>query len=64
MDLLKTTHCATLLPLESMKPIKTKSNNKVKLFRMMDMDITEQQFKQAQAWYKNAKKVTQINKYK
>ena len=50
--------------LENMKPIKTRANKAVKLFRMMDMDITEQQFKQAQAWYKNAKKVTQINKYK
>ncbi|MCH9645383.1 MAG: hypothetical protein K0U08_01885 [Proteobacteria bacterium] len=35
-----------------MKPIKTKS---IKLFRMMDMDITEQQLKQAKAWYQSAK---------
>jgi predicted transposase len=39
-----------------MKPIKTKSKTIVKLYRMMDMDITEQQLKQAQAWYQSAKK--------
>ncbi|MBC8493265.1 MAG: hypothetical protein ISR74_03475 [Candidatus Thioglobus sp.] len=38
-----------------MKPIKTKSIKTVKLFRMMDMDITEQQLKQAKAWYQSAK---------
>jgi len=38
-----------------MKPIKTKSKTIVKLYRMMDMDITEQQLKQAQAWYQRAK---------
>ncbi len=38
-----------------MKPIKTNTNKAVKLFRMMDMDITEQQLKQAQAWYQSAK---------
>jgi hypothetical protein len=44
--------------LENMKPIKTRANKAVKLFRMMDMDITEQQFKQAQAWYKSAKQIS------
>ena len=38
---------------ENMKPIKTNTNKAVKLFRMMD--ITEQQLKQAQAWYQSAK---------
>jgi hypothetical protein len=41
-----------------MKPIKTRANKAVKLFSMMDMDITEQQFKQAQAWYKSAKQTS------
>jgi hypothetical protein len=41
-----------------MKPIKTKSKTIVKLYRMMDMDITEQQLKQAQAWYQSAKSQT------
>jgi hypothetical protein len=43
---------------ENMKPIKTNSNSTVKLFRMMDMDISEQQLKQAQAWYQSAKSQT------
>jgi len=38
-----------------MKPIKTKANKTLKLFRVMDMDITEQQLRQAQAWYQSAK---------
>lgn len=38
-----------------MKPIKTKSNSTVRLFRIMDMDISEQQLRQAQAWYQSAK---------
>ena len=42
-----------LLPLENMKPIKTKVTKTVPLFKMMD--ITEQQFKQAQDWYQSAK---------
>lgn len=42
-----------------MKPIKTKENKTIKLFRIMDMDITEQQLKQAKAWYLSAKKVQQ-----
>lgn len=41
-----------------MKPIKTKSNEQVKLFRVMDMDITERQLKKAQTWYQNAKKIS------
>jgi len=44
-----------------MKPIKTKSTKKVKLFRVMDMDITERQLKKAQAWYQSAKEYTEIN---
>jgi len=36
-----------------MKPIKTKVTKTVPLFKMMD--ITEQQFKQAQDWYQSAK---------
>lgn len=37
-----------------MKPTKTKVTTKtVRLFKMMD--ITEQQFKQAQAWYLSAR---------
>ena len=47
-----------------MKPIKTKSNKTVKLFRMMDMDITEQQLKQAKSWYQSAKKDTVTNTHK
>jgi len=50
MEPLKTTHCATLLPLESMKPTKTKS---IKLFKMLN--ITEQQFIKARSWYLSAK---------
>jgi hypothetical protein len=42
-----------------MKPIKTKENKTIKLFRIMDMHITEQQLKQAKAWYLSAKKVQQ-----
>ncbi|MBT3195677.1 MAG: hypothetical protein HOE35_04705 [Candidatus Ruthia sp.] len=42
-----------------MKPIKTKTNKAVKLFRIMDMHITEQQLKQAKAWYSSAKKIQQ-----
>ena len=42
-----------------MKPIKTKENKMIKLFRIMDMDITEQQLKQAKAWYLSAKKIQQ-----
>jgi len=45
-----------------MKPIKTKSNKTLKLFRVMDMDITEQQLKQAKAWYLSAKKCNFTNK--
>ena len=40
-----------------MKPIKTKTNKTLKLFRVMDMDITEQQLKQAKAWYLSAKEI-------
>jgi len=36
-----------------MKPTKTKAIQAVRLFKMMD--ITEQQFKQAQDWYQSAK---------
>ncbi len=46
-----------LLLLGNMKPIKTKTKNTKKLFRIMDMEITEQQFKRAQAWYQGAKSV-------
>ena len=53
-----------LLLLENMNPIKTKVKNTKKLFRIMDMEITEQQFKQAQAWYQGAKKDTLINSHK
>ncbi len=53
-----------LLLLENMKPIKTKTKNTKKLFRIMDMEITEKQFKQAQAWYQGAKKDTAINTHK
>ncbi len=35
-----------------MKPIKTKAIKSVKIFKMID--ITEKQFKQAQAWYESA----------
>jgi hypothetical protein len=58
------THFDMLLLLENMKPIKTKTKNTKKLFRIMDMEITEQQFKQAQAWYQGAKKDTAINTHK
>ncbi len=47
-----------------MKPIKTKSNKTARLFRMMDMDITEQQLRQAQAWYSSAKKEIAIGVHK
>jgi hypothetical protein len=42
-----------------MKPIKTKTSKTIKLFRIMDMDITEQQLKQAKAWYLSAKEIQQ-----
>jgi len=45
-----------------MKPIKTKANKTLKLFRVMDMDITEQQLKQARAWYLSAKEGNFTNK--
>jgi hypothetical protein len=59
MALLKTTRYVILSLRENMKPIKTKTSKTIKLFRIMDMDITEQQLKQAKAWYLSAKEIQQ-----
>ncbi len=49
-----------LLLLENMKPIKTKVIIKTtSLFKMMN--ITEQQFKQAKAWYESANQSSLTN---
>jgi len=52
-----------LLLLENMKPIKIKSNKAFKLYRMMDMDITEQQLRKARDWYESANKTIKQAKH-
>ncbi len=44
-----------------MKPIETKATKSAKLFKMLD--ITEQQFKQAKSWYKDAKSKSSPTKH-
>jgi hypothetical protein len=56
MASLKTTPCVILSLQENMKLTKTKQKE-VKLFKMLN--ITENQFMQARAWYLSAKEIQQ-----